>query len=109
MLFQGIAPVPSFFLRIFQMLLVQGQKCSFTSQCTVPGIQSRFRDPGLINFEIYYLYNYGAWGLFPCSRQLRFSIHYLQVGGMVLTRTLTNISRSYVEFTFVFAVIHTDL
>ena len=67
----------------------QPQNKSSLEPETGPGRRSRFLAPGLIYFEVVsYLCTYWAWRLVPCSRQLGYSIHYLQVGGMALIRPL---------------------
>ena len=93
------------------MLLVQGQNCSLPSQCTGPGSQSQFWDPGMVYFKVYYICNYWDWRLVTCSCQLGSSIHYLKVGGMVSIRPLPHHFSIFIVLMlnsrFVFSVILT--
>ena len=95
MLLQGICPVTSFLWIICWMLLVQGQKYILRSQWTGPRSQSQFWDTGLVYFVVFWLCTSWYWRLAPCSYQSGSSIHYPQVGGMVLIWTLPHIFLSF--------------
>ena len=95
------------------MLLDQGQKCHLPSQCTGSGIQSRLRAPGFVYIKVYCLCNSWSWRLAPCYRQLGSSIHYHQVGGMVLIQPSPHPSSivlvHILNSRFVFFIINTGL